>query len=187
MSDAHVVPLSGVGRVRSRPMTVASTSRDPAALYRRLAPAVLGYLRSQGATDPEDVLGDVFVAVVRDLDRFRGDDDALRRWVFTIAHHRVVDQRRRRARRPRLRSIDDEPRLDLVTGTTSEDTAAPDPALLAALASLTPDQREVVGLRIVADLSVEAVARIVGKRPDAVRALHHRALARLAERLDRAD
>ena len=52
------------------------------------------------------------------------------------------------------------------------------------LAVLSPDQRDVVLLRIVADLSVEEVARLTGKREGAVKALQHRALAALRRHLD---
>ena len=53
------------------------------------------------------------------------------------------------------------------------------------IASLPPAQAEVLLLRVVADLSVEDVARIVGKRPTAVRALQHRAVVGLARRAGR--
>jgi RNA polymerase sigma factor (sigma-70 family) len=148
---------------------------DPGQVYRQLAPAVLGYLRSERAPDPDDLLGEVFLQVARDLGRFRGDDDALRRWVFTIARHRLFDERRRRARRPQLAG---EPVPDLA--------GAPDPAgaldgeLLAALARLTAEQREVVVLRFVADLPLEAVARITRRSAGAVKAMQHRALDQLA-------
>ena len=69
--------------------------------YRRLAPAVLGYLRARRVPDAEDVVGDVFLQVARDLPRFKGDsDEDLRRWVMTIAHNRMADAARRRSRRP---------------------------------------------------------------------------------------
>ncbi|MDQ1498098.1 MAG: polymerase sigma-70 factor, subfamily, partial [Actinomycetota bacterium] len=45
------------------------------------------------------------------------------------------------------------------------------------------DQREVVALRFVADLSLDAVAGLTGRSPGAVKSLQHRALAALAERL----
>jgi RNA polymerase sigma factor (sigma-70 family) len=154
--------------------------RDADTVYRDLAPAVLGYLRAQGATDPEDLLMDVFVAVVRDLDGVRGDSDAVRRWVFTIAHHRVIDERRHRARRTRLRSVDVAEADRSVPDAMS---MSADPELIAALATLTPDQRDVLGLRVVADLPVADVARILRKRPDAVKSMHHRALISLAQRL----
>ncbi len=58
-------------------------------------------------------------------------------------------------------------------------------AALAVIGQLPHDQAEVVLLRVVAGLDVEQVARVVGKRPGAVRVLAHRGLRRLAERLER--
>ena len=151
------------------------SSAGATAAYRRLAPVVLGYLRAEGVPDAENVLGEVFLQVARDFHRFSGDDAALRHWVFTIARNRLIDDRRRRARRPQL---DDGPLPDRA------DTAVPDelldPRLLAALRGLTPDQREVVALRFVADLSLEAVARTTRRGTGAVKALQHRGLASLA-------
>lgn len=147
--------------------------------YRALAPAVLGYLRAQRAPDPEDLLGDVFVQVARDLHRFRGDDAALRRWVFSIAHNRLIDARRRLARRPRAadRPVPDRP------GPAPADPI--DPELVAALAELTPEQREVVVLRFVADLALADVARITSRRVGAVKAMQRRALEALERSLAR--
>lgn len=150
---------------------------DAGEAYRRLAPAVLGYLRAQGAPDPEDVLGEVFLQVARDLPRFRGDEDDLRRWVFTICHNRLLDARRRQARRP---VVSWEPVPDRA------DRPAPDsfdPELVSALATLTDDQREVIVLRFVADLPLEEVARITGRKVGAVKALQHRGLDALGRRL----
>jgi len=94
-------PPGGWRRWR-RPVGAPPPAPDPADLYRQLAPAVLGYVRSQGAAEPEDLLGEIFLQVVRDIGRFRGDEAALRRWVFTIAHHRLIDARRRSQRRPAM-------------------------------------------------------------------------------------
>jgi RNA polymerase sigma-70 factor (ECF subfamily) len=145
--------------------------------YRRLAPAVLGYLRAQGAPDPEDLVGEVFLNVARDLPRFKGDDDALRRWVFTIAHNRLLDARRRAARRPQTARVP----LPEVASPPPADPLDPD--LVAALSTLTPEQREVVVMRFVADLSLDDVARITGRKVGAVKALQHRALEMLARQL----
>jgi RNA polymerase sigma-70 factor (ECF subfamily) len=141
--------------------------------YRALAPAVLGYLRAERAPDPEDLLGEVFLQVARDIRRFTGDDADLRRWVFTIAHNRLVDARRRAARRPQIVPIDVPDRAA---------APGPDPVdvhLLAALEGLSDDQREVVVLRFVADLPLDAVAGVTGRTVGAVKALQHRALAHL--------
>jgi RNA polymerase sigma-70 factor, ECF subfamily len=150
-------------------------SIDGDEIFRRLGGAVHGYLRAAGAVASEDLLGDVFVAVVRGLEDFSGDDDALRRWVFTIAHHRLVDERRRIARVRRFTIRPDAP---------ASPPAEPfDPALEGALNLLTPEQREVVVLRFVADLSLETVASMTGRTVGAVKALQHRALVRLQRAL----
>jgi RNA polymerase sigma-70 factor (ECF subfamily) len=147
------------------------------AVYRELAPAVLGYLRASGTPDPEDRLGEVFLGVARDLPRFKdaADPEAVRRWVFTIARHRVVDAARRSRRRPR---IVDAPLPD-VHGRADDAEPGLDGELLTALRALTPDQREVVALRFVADLSLEDVARLTKRSAGAVKALQHRALENL--------
>lgn len=145
--------------------------------YRCLAPVVLGYLRSQGAPDPEDILGEVFLQVARDWHRFGGDEADLRRWVFAIAHNRLLDARRRQTRRPPTTSVFPS---DLPAPRTEDGF---DPELLAALATLTPEQREVVVLRFVGDLSLEDVARITRRRQGAVKAMQHRGLEALARAL----
>jgi RNA polymerase sigma-70 factor (ECF subfamily) len=152
-------------------------------LYRELAPAVLGYLRGSGAAEPEDLLGDVFVAVIRGLPNCGDDPAAIRRWVFTVAHHRLVDERRRRVTRAR------DVALDLTHEPTTDDcydellsriSASP---AVRALETLTADQRAVVLLRDVADLSVADTAAVLGKKPGAVKSTHRRALAALASRV----
>jgi RNA polymerase sigma-70 factor (ECF subfamily) len=152
-------------------------------LYRELAPAVLGYLRGSGAAEPEDLLGDVFVAVIRGLPNCGDDPAAIRRWVFTVAHHRLVDERRRRVTRAR------DVTLDLTHEPATDDTydellnrISASPAVRA-LETLTADQRAVVLLRDVADLSVADTAAVLGKKAGAVKTTHRRALAALASRV----
>lgn len=151
---------------------------NPAQVYRELAPPVLGYLRAQRVADPDDVLGEVFLQVARDIGRFSGDGDALRRWVFSIAHNRAMDDHRRTARERAKRHVDVEPDVSVPP------PADPvDPELVEALAELSPDQREVIVLRFVSDLPLEVVARITGRRVGAVKALQHRALENLRRRV----
>lgn len=149
-------------------------ARSVEAVYDTLAPAVLGYFRSHRMVDPEGLTGDVFVAVTQRLATFEGDAAALRRWVFTIAHHRRVDEIRRSSRQP-------------AEGPPAAATVDPpepfDSALAAALATLTDEQRQIVILRHVADLSVEDVAEITGRSPGSVKMLTARALDALATRL----
>jgi RNA polymerase sigma factor (sigma-70 family) len=158
-----------------------------ATIYRGLAPAVLGYLRTSRAPEPDDTLSEVFLQVARDLDGFAGDERQFRAWVFTIAHHRLVDARRHSARRP----------VELVAEIPETETAPPDEAAEQAMARigaeqvqrvlgvLSPDQRAVLLLRVVGELTVDEVARALGKRPGAVKALQRRGLAAVRRELTR--
>lgn len=149
---------------------------DAGEAYRTLAPSVLGYLREQSVPEPEDVLSEVFLQVTRSLPRFKGTEDELRPWIFTIARNRAIDEARRRRRRP----VAAQAELPDSEATASPVSTTVDPELLAALARLTAEQREVVVLRFVADLSLEEVARITKRSEGAVKAMQHRALDQLA-------
>ncbi len=169
----------------SRPSTssAGATREGLESLYRELAPAVLGYLRGSGAAEPEDLLGDVFVAVIRGLPNCGDDPAAIRRWVFTVAHHRLVDERRRLMTRARDVAFDaqHEPSADdCYDEVINRISASP---AVRALETLTPDQRSVVLLRDVADLSVADTAHVLGKKPGAIKTTHRRALAALSSRV----
>ena len=154
-------------------------------LYRELSPGVLGYLRARGAPEPEDVLGDVFLQVVRDLPRFTGGERELRAWVFTIAHHRLLDDVRGRRRRP-VEPAGAEVGADVVSASADDEAleAVADQRVRDVLARLSDDQHAVLLLRIVGDLTVEEVARILGKRVGAVKALQRRGLAAARRELE---
>ena len=155
-------------------------------LYRDLSPAVTGYLRLHGATEPDDLASETFLAVFRGLGGFRGDEAALRSWVFTIAHRRLVDEWRRRSRRPQ--STDDAGDLlaEVAGGDVEDDvlTRLGVEAVHRLCAGLPADQRSVLLLRVVADLTVEQVAEVVGRSVGAVKALQRRGLRRLRDELE---
>jgi RNA polymerase sigma factor (sigma-70 family) len=155
-------------------------------LYRALSPGVLGYLRGLGSTEAEDLTGEVFVQVVRDLHRFHGDETAFRAWVFTIAHHRFLDQRRRSARRP-VDPVAEVPEPADAADDAEHDAlrGLADERVRELLGRLSGDQRAVLLLRVVGGLTVEEVAAAVGKRTGAVKALQRRGLAALKRELER--
>jgi RNA polymerase sigma factor (sigma-70 family) len=158
-----------------------------AQVYRSLAASVLGYLRANGAPDPEDAHGEVFLQVARDLATFEGDERRFRAWVFTIAHHRLIDARRRAARRPvELTPEPPEPQAE-----PAPDAAEQALARIGAdevrqtLEALSPDQRAVLLLRVLGELTVPEVAKALGKRPGAIKALQRRGLAAIQKRLQK--
>jgi RNA polymerase sigma-70 factor (ECF subfamily) len=155
------------------------------ALYRHFSGPVLGYLRARGAAEPDDLVGEVFLQLARNIRGFQGDESQFRSWVFTVAHHRLVDEQRARGRRP----SDPVPNEDLEPGTWAD--AAEEQALgrlsveraHALIRSLSPDQRDVLLLRVLGGLTVDEVAMVLGKRRGAVKALQRRALASLQRSL----
>jgi RNA polymerase sigma factor (sigma-70 family) len=151
-------------------------------IYADLAPTVVGYLRARGAAEPEDLAGEAFLHVVRGLERFSGDERDFRAWVFTIVHRRLQDERRRRGRRPAVAVPPEEAAERAGAGGDVEREALDrlgERRAREAIERLPEDQRTVLLLRILGDLTVEEVARAVGKRPGAVKALQRRALRRI--------
>ena len=156
-------------------------------IYQSLAPAVAGYLRAQGADDPDDLTSEVFLRVFSGCGSFSGDEAQFRAWVFTIAHSRLVDARRARDRTPEVGVLDDECPDGWGPTTAGADDEAMDrlavDGIRQLLDALTSDQRNVVALRIVGQLSVEEAATALEKPPGAIKALQRRALATLRRRL----
>jgi RNA polymerase sigma-70 factor (ECF subfamily) len=149
-------------------------------VYDALAPRVLGYLRSRGVEDPEGMVSEVFLAVHPRLPDLTGGSAGLRTLVFSVAHARAVDDARRRSRRPVSHSYDPE-YDDRITGSAEQVAVASIEAgrAVALMRHLNEDQRAVVTLRIIGDLSLEQTAEVTGKTVAAVKQLQRRGLLRL--------
>ena len=149
-------------------------------IYRDLVGPVTGYLRARGAIDPDDLASEVFLQVARDVATFEGPEGKFRSWVFVIAHRRLQDERRSRSRRP---VVADEPlpEFDDDEGGVEYEVLTEMAAMRVAeiLRTLTDDQRQVITLRLIGDLSLQETAEIMGKRVGAIKALQRRALASL--------
>ncbi len=157
-----------------------------AALYSSHAPGVLGYLRARGAPEPEDLLGEVFLQVVRDLPSFEGGERDFRAWLFTIAHHRLLDDRRRRGRRPAAPTSVEAIVAAGPVGDLEEEALErlDEERVRAMIGGLSADQQNVLLLRVLGGLTVEEVARALGKRPGAVKALQRRGLRAIERQLE---
>ena len=154
-------------------------------LWDALQPRLLRYLQVVGCDDVEDVAGETWLQVVRDLPKFKKDSaDEFRAWLFTIARHRAID-----AARSRKQFLD---RI-LTAGPAQPAAGAGNPVedevllqlstqqAIAMVAALSKDQAEVVALRVIAGLNTEAVARLLHKSPGAVRIALHRGLRSLSD------
>lgn len=170
-------------------LTAAQEGADWAwdALYRELAGPLLGYLRSRGAREPEDLVGEVFLQLARNIGTFKGTEANFRSWAFVVAHHRLIDERRANGRRP-VQAMEDSSLERLgATGDAEEEAMA---ALSAdrvreLLDRITPEQREVLLLRVLGGLTHDEVAEAMGKTTGAVKQLQRRGLAALKREIER--
>ncbi|MCF3133934.1 RNA polymerase sigma factor [Streptomyces olivochromogenes] len=156
-----------------------------AVAYRLVQPGLLGYLRGLVGDDAEDVASDAWLEIARDLGRFKGDGAGFRGWTATIARHRALDHLRRQRVRPRASALEQDV-LDLPGPQSTHDQALESLSTEYALElvrGLPRDQAEAVLLRVVVGLDGPASARVLGKRPGAVRTAAYRGLKRLARQL----
>jgi len=145
-------------------------------LYEHLAPAVAGYLRAQGVRDVDGVSSEVWLGVFRGIGSFTGGAEQFRSWLFVIAHRRVLDERRRHGR-DRSVAVADVPSTDDAPGADTEAMRSfATERVLVTLDRLSAEQRDVLVLRIVGDLTVAQVAEVVGRSEGAVKALQRRGL-----------
>ena len=169
----------------------AARRGEPAAVeavYRRYAPAVLAWFNARLGDRhlAEDLTGDAFVAVLRALPRYTGGPEAFAGWLFTLVRRDFVDHLRHSGRRPETPVA--EPVEDGVAADTADEVLARDDRarVRRALAGLSPDQQEVLVLRVVAGLTMPEVAAVTGRSVGAVKALQHRGLDSLGRLLGKA-
>jgi RNA polymerase sigma-70 factor, ECF subfamily len=187
------VPPTEPTRDLAFPLLVAAAGEGQQAaltdLFRAYQPRLLRYLRAQEPAMADDLAAEVWLAVARGLERFSGDEAGFRSWLFTIARHRLIEHRRRQARR----RTDPVP-TDRLDGPVERGWGG-DPAWLVIeqlgvqqtievlVADLAPDQAEAILLRVVGGFDVAEVARIMGRSAGNVRVMCHRALKRMAARM----
>jgi len=161
------------------------------ALYDWLSRPITAFISTKGLADPGPVVNETFLGAFRGLHRFDGGATDFRRWVFGIARHKIIDARRSESRRPQNTiSVDDVDEHVIELGSvrnTVEDAALANLSterVKELFETLTEDQRDVLSLRLVSDMTVPQIAVLLDKPEGAVKALQRRALRRLASQLD---
>jgi RNA polymerase sigma-70 factor (ECF subfamily) len=159
-----------------------------AALYRAHVQAIYRYIahRVSDSQLAEDLTGDVFTRALQSLGNYRDRGRPFVAWLYRIAHARVVDHYRQTDRRPVHSELESEtvPVDDDMDEAMIQQQAAQ--TLRAAIAELTGDQQQVIVLRFIEGHRTDKVAQLMGKQPNAIKALQHRALRALAKRLEKA-
>ncbi len=156
------------------------------ALYLDANPVLLKYLRAREPQEAEDLCSEIWIQLARQLPHFEGNENQWWGFVFLVARRCLNDywKRRRRRRTDPVAPESFLDRPDLVDVEASAlQSAATDQAVAFVTGSLTPEQADVILLRVVAGLDAEEVGLAIGKRAASVRVIQHRALRRLANRL----
>ncbi len=155
------------------------------AIYDRLQGVVFRYLyyRVGDYQTAEDLTSDVFIRVIKALPRYKQKSVPFRAWVMKIARNLAVDYYRRAGFRDHLELKEellisrDRPDRTVEQNLTSA-------ALAQALRRLTEDQRDVITLRFLAEMSIIEVGMVLGKNESAVKALQRRGLRALHKILE---
>jgi RNA polymerase sigma factor (sigma-70 family) len=130
----------------------------------------------------EDAVQDAFLAVWRTAVSFDPSRGTASTWIMTLVHRRAVDVVRREDRR-RAQPLDDAPQG---TGETTDEQAAVREQrrkVQAALAQLSPDQREALELAYYGGLSQSELAERLGVPLGTVKSRMFAALAKLRDLL----
>lgn len=152
------------------------------ALYRRNYSGLFAYSRRRLFSDDaaDDAVSETMTRALVAIDRFSWKGAGVDAWLMGIARLVVLEQQRR-ALRPTVSYLPLPPvkgPLDqLVAAEQAEDVQT-------AFGKLSPEDQELLELRVVTGLSAEGVGELLGKKPGAVRMAQTRALARLRVALD---
>ena len=150
-------------------------------LFERISRPLRAFAAARGATDPEGLVNDALAEAFRGLPSFIGGEDAFRGFVFHIARRRLIDEYRRTGRR--VRTVPMPERFDAVAPSDPAGEVAASDRAIRLVGMLTEDQRDVILLRVVADLSIEETAAALGKPITAIKALQRRALGTLRRKI----
>lgn len=155
-----------------------------AQIYDQYSPRVYRYaFRLLGNSDlAEECVAETFGRFLTVLHDKKGPTRYLQAYLYRIAHNWVTDQYRRE---PSIMPLDSVATFaDSVTPHQLADAHERKERTRIALASLTPDQRQVIVLKFLEDFSNEEIAEALGKPVGAVKSLQHRALAALGRLLE---
>jgi RNA polymerase sigma-70 factor (ECF subfamily) len=158
-----------------------------AELYARYFDRVYGYVRValKSSTEAEDATQEIFLRVLEALPRYERRSSPFSAWLFTIVRNHL---RRQLERRSRIELVD--PMTIAEGGGCGDEEAGlralrwiSDKDLLLFIERLPLDQRQVLVLRYVLDMSHQQTAAVLGYTPEKVRKLQSRALQFLRMRL----
>lgn len=149
-------------------------------LYSTYQQGVFRYLYYQvgDAETAEDLTAGVFESMIRALPRYRDQGVPFQAWLFRIARNAAMDSFRK-AKMRKFVSLDETFHAGGADPEAAAELLLTSAHLLGALKQLKKSQREVIVLRFVVEMPIAEVARVLGKREDAIKGLQRRGLMAL--------
>jgi RNA polymerase sigma-70 factor (ECF subfamily) len=155
--------------------------RDPEALaklYTRYYPKVLKFIHYRmGAQEAEDIAGEVFVKLMRSIDRQVGRFEP---WLFRLARNAIID----RVRYQKVRPEDSLEQSEQEFADAKSETVGAKLDVEQALSLVGEEYRELLVLRFIQGMTAAEIGEITGQTPGAVRGMLFRALSKLKSVLD---
>jgi len=149
-----------------------------------------------GVVAADDILQQTFVRAARGVASFQGSPDGFRAWLTTIATNLILDARKRHHRerrapaaRPTAGTLSDDAfgrAVDQLAGDVTPPVGRVERResilrMKSAIASLTPDHREVIERYYLCDQSLPEISAAMGRTKEAIRGLCYRARKDLRE------
>ena len=165
---------------------IRAAKRDPKAfgeLYQLYVEQVFRYLYSRmgNVHEAEDTTAQTFMAAFESLDKFKHEEH-FASWLFAIARNKAMDHFRKRKNTTSIDDVDEIPvENDPLYGVIqSEQTAA----LSKLVQALPEEDRDLLRLRFLANMSFREIAYLLQRNEEAVKKSIYRLLARLHSQLE---
>ena len=187
MTDKYAPPVGQAAwQVEDETEMVAAARRDLSAfscLYDRYVQPIYHYLLSRMGSIPEaeDITAQTFLAALEAFERYRHQGH-FAAWLFSIARNKTTDYYRSQRRQAPLAEAERLPDAsDLLQQAVSAERSA---AVAQLLKTLPEDERELIRLRYVAELSFAEIGALLGRSEDTTKKSLYRLLARLQALLE---
>lgn len=141
---------------------------------------------SDDAADAEDATQEIFLEVWKSAGRYEPARGSEAVFITTIARRRMIDKLRRKERRPRTESFDDDDWTGELADPASDQAATAAEADIArrALATLRPDQQQILLMGVVQGMTHSEIAEATGKPLGTVKTQLRRGLIRVRELIE---
>ena len=145
------------------------------------------YLRVEDQQTAEDITSNVFLRAWEKLGNYQFRGVPFRAWLFRIARNAVIDHYRTRKENAPLEVVLNSRDDNLLPVSQQVGLRIEAEQVMVSIQHLTEDQRNVLTLKLVHGLNTKEVAKTLGKRQGAVRALQMRGLQALAKIMESSD